>query len=131
MRQRGVSTALSQFVGKGRQAFSDKRQHGVQDSMSSSQAVVYSHPCKREWSIPPLLLSHENQGFRGFPDIVVPSAMRRVISNAHAAGNDGFSFYSCVCGRRNSARLSWGGKAFDKLRASEYSEALFIWETDT
>ena len=39
---------------------------------------------------------------------VTPSTMRSVISDAHVAGNDGFSFDSCGCGRRNSARLSFG-----------------------
>ena len=29
---------------------------------------------------------------------VSPSAMRRVISEAHVPGNDGFSFYSVICG---------------------------------
>ena len=39
-------------------------------------------------------------------EIVAPSAMRSVISEAHVPENDGFSFDSCGCGRRNSARLS-------------------------
>ena len=67
--------------------------------MSSSQAPDRSHPRKREWSFLPLfLLSHENHGFRGGPGIVIPSAMRSVISEAHVPGNDGFSFYSVICG---------------------------------
>ena len=40
-------------------------------------------------------------------EIVAPSAMRGVISEAHVPGNDGFLLYSCGCGRRNSARLSF------------------------
>ena len=39
---------------------------------------------------------------------VGPSCARGVISEAHVPGNDGFSFDSCGCGRRNSARLSSG-----------------------
>ncbi|EHM53026.1 hypothetical protein HMPREF0372_01221 [Flavonifractor plautii ATCC 29863] len=42
-------------------------------------------------------------------EIVAPSAMRGVISEAHVPGNDGFLLYSCGCGRRNSARLSFAG----------------------
>ena len=39
---------------------------------------------------------------------VGPSCASGVISEAHVPGNDGFSFDSCGCGRRNSARLSSG-----------------------
>ena len=35
------------------------------------------------------------------------SCARSVISEAHVPGNDGLSFSSCGCGRRNSARLSF------------------------
>ena len=38
---------------------------------------------------------------------VGPSCARSVISEAHVPGKDRFSFSSCGCGRRNSARLSF------------------------
>ena len=44
-----------------------------------------------------------------FCKMVVPSAMRSVISEAPVPGNDRASFSSCGCGRRNSARLSFVG----------------------
>ena len=44
-------------------------------------------------------------------EIVVQNFVRGVISDVHAAGNDGISINSAVCGRRNSLREGF----FDKL----------------
>ena len=43
---------------------------------------------------------------------VVPPCVRGVISDVHAAGNDRISFYSAVCGRRNSLQEGF----LDRLR---------------
>ena len=51
-----------------------------------------------------------------FCKMVVPSAMRSVISEAPVPGNDRASFSSCGCGRRNSARPP-AGELFDKQQA--------------
>ena len=45
-------------------------------------------------------------------EIVGKNFVRGVISDVHAAGNDKISFYSVVCGRRNSLREGF----FDELR---------------
>ena len=50
--------------------------------------------------------------FVGAQGKVAPPCVRGVISDVHAAGNDKISFYSVVCGRRNSLREGF----FDKLR---------------
>ena len=42
------------------------------------------------------------------PTGLLPRCARPADSKAHVLGNDGFSFDSCGCGRRNSARLSFG-----------------------
>ena len=51
--------------------------------------------------------------FVGAQGKVAPPCVRGVISDVHAAGNDGISFYSAVCGRRNSLQEGF----FDKQSA--------------
>src|SRR5699024_5513110 len=65
-----------------------------------------SRPASRE-SVRPLSREKLHGGRDSIScEIVVSSAMRSVISEAHVPGNDGFSFDSRGCGRGNSARLS-------------------------
>ena len=45
-------------------------------------------------------------------EIVAQNFVRGVISQAHVLGNDWISFYSAVCGRRNSLQEGF----FDTLR---------------
>ena len=75
--------------------------HEIFASMSSSQAADHSHPRKREWSLPSLLLLSQKNIFTIFwvPDIVGKNFVRSVISEAHVPGNDEILFYSVVCGR--------------------------------
>ena len=93
-----------------------ERPHERQTSMSSSQAADRSYPCKPGYSFPPLLLlSHENHSFPwalretvvfvGTQEKVGLSFVRGVISDVHAAGNDGLNFIPAAaaagtpCGR--------------------------------
>ena len=50
-------------------------------------------------------------------EIVGQNFARGIISEAHVLGNDGISFYSAVCGRRNSLQEGF----FDKLREAAFS----------
>ena len=47
-------------------------------------------------------------------EIVGQNFAKGVIPEAHVLGNDGISFYSCGCGRRNSLQEGF----FDKLTAA-------------
>ena len=93
-----------------------ERLHERQSSMSSSQAADRSYPCKPGYSFPPLLLlSHENHSFPcapretvvfvGAQEKVGLSFVRGVISDVHAAGNDGLNLIPAAaaagtpCGR--------------------------------
>ena len=107
-----------------------ERQHERQSSMSSSQAADRLYPCKPGYSFPPLLLlSHEHHSFPWAPRETVVfvgaqekvglSFVRGVISQAHVLGNDWISFYSAVCGRRNSLQEGF----FAKLRPGRLPRA--------
>ena len=107
-----IEKSACQFIEIDKPIFRESK-HASRDSMSSSQAADHSHPRKREWSLPSLLLLSQKNIFTIFwvPDIVGKNFVRSVISDVHAAGNDGISFYSVVCGRRNSLQEGF----FDKL----------------
>ena len=49
-------------------------------------------------------------------EIVARNFVRGVISQAHVLGNDWISFYSAVCGRRNSLQEGF----FDTLKGSAH-----------
>ena len=58
---------------------------------------------------------HEISGSISY-EIVAQHFVRGVISQAHVLGNDWISFYSAVCGRRNSLQEGF----FDKLKGSAH-----------
>ena len=98
--------------------------HEIFASMSSSQAADHSHPRKREWSLPSLLLLSQKNIFTIFwvPDIVGKNFVRSVISEAHVPEMTRFYFIPSSADDLNSLQEGF----FEKLRGTASGGLSFL-----
>ena len=103
-----------------------ERLHKRQPSMSSSQAADRLHPSHPGCSLPPLFLLSQKtiKWFSGDPNKVGLSFVRGVISDVHAAGNDGLNFIPAAAAAgtpcRRAFSTSWSGAQQAVPRSSCY-----------